>query len=73
MTIYKGLCMPADLPRFYLDLADLRTESAICLFHQRFSTNTVPRWPLAQPFRYGAQRRNQHHHRQPPMGARTYL
>lgn len=36
----------------YLDLADLRLESAICLFHQRFSTNTVPRWPLAQPFRY---------------------
>ncbi|XPE42898.1 hypothetical protein ACNKHV_20235 [Shigella flexneri] len=27
-------------------------ESAICLFHQRFSTNTVPRWPLAQPTRY---------------------
>ncbi|PWC13032.1 glutamate synthase large subunit [Brenneria corticis] len=52
VTIYKGLCMPADLPRFYLDLADLRLESAICLFHQRFSTNTVPRWPLAQPFRY---------------------
>ncbi|MGL4985505.1 MAG: glutamate synthase large subunit, partial [Plesiomonas sp.] len=44
--------MPSDLPRFYLDLADLRMESAICLFHQRFSTNTVPRWPLAQPFRY---------------------
>ncbi|WP_409160243.1 glutamate synthase large subunit [Pectobacterium sp. B2J-2] len=52
VTIYKGLCMPADLPRFYLDLADLRLESSICLFHQRFSTNTVPRWPLAQPFRY---------------------
>lgn len=52
VTIYKGLCMPTDLPRFYLDLADLRMESAICLFHQRFSTNTVPRWPLAQPFRY---------------------
>lgn len=52
VTIYKGLCMPADLPRFYLDLADLRLESAICLFHQRFSTNTVPRWKLAQPFRY---------------------
>lgn len=47
VNIYKGLCMPADLPRFYLDLADLRLESAICLFHQRFSTNTVPRWPLA--------------------------
>ncbi|WP_261653540.1 glutamate synthase large subunit [Erwinia mallotivora] len=54
VNIYKGLCMPADLPRFYLDLADLRLESAICLFHQRFSTNTVPRWPLAQPFRYMA-------------------
>lgn len=52
VIIYKGLCMPKDLPCFYLDLADLRMESAICLFHQRFSTNTVPRWPLAQPFRH---------------------
>lgn len=52
VIVYKGLCMPADLPRFYLDLADLRLESAICLFHQRFSTNTQPKWPLAQPFRY---------------------
>lgn len=52
VIIYKGLCMPADLPRFYLDLADLRMEASICLFHQRFSTNTQPRWPLAQPFRY---------------------
>ncbi|MDG2942106.1 glutamate synthase large subunit [Exercitatus varius] len=50
--IYKGLCMPKDLPKFYLDLADLRMQSAICLFHQRFSTNTQPRWKLAQPFRY---------------------
>ncbi len=50
--IYKGLCMPKDLPKFYLDLGDLRMQSAICLFHQRFSTNTMPRWKLAQPFRY---------------------
>lgn len=50
--VYKGLCMPKDLPKFYLDLGDLRMQSAICLFHQRFSTNTVPRWKLAQPFRY---------------------
>ncbi|MCC2638768.1 MAG: glutamate synthase large subunit [Moraxellaceae bacterium] len=49
---YKGLVMPADLPRFYLDLADARLKSHICVFHQRFSTNTLPRWPLAQPFRY---------------------
>ncbi|MDF7675567.1 glutamate synthase large subunit [Neisseriaceae bacterium ESL0693] len=50
--VYKGLCMPKDLPGFYLDLADLRLQTAICLFHQRFSTNTLPRWQLAQPFRY---------------------
>ena len=48
---YKGLMMPVDLPAFYKDLADERLETAICVFHQRFSTNTMPRWPLAQPFR----------------------
>lgn len=49
---YKGLMMPADLTAFYPDLADERMETAICVFHQRFSTNTLPKWPLAQPFRY---------------------
>jgi glutamate synthase (NADPH/NADH) large chain len=48
---YKGLVMPVDLPSFYLDLANPALETAICVFHQRFSTNTSPRWPLAQPFR----------------------
>ncbi len=48
---YKGLMMPVDLPAFYTDLGDERLETAICVFHQRFSTNTAPRWPLAQPFR----------------------
>lgn len=48
---YKGLTMPVDLPNFYLDLGDERMETAICVFHQRFSTNTMPLWPLAQPFR----------------------
>ncbi|MDG1066066.1 MAG: glutamate synthase large subunit, partial [Luminiphilus sp.] len=48
---YKGLVMPADLARFYPDLNDERLATAICVFHQRFSTNTLPRWPLAQPFR----------------------
>ena len=52
VIVYKGLCRPVDLPRFYPDLADIRMQSAICLFHQRFSTNTLPRWPLAHPFRY---------------------
>ena len=48
---YKGLVMPVDLPRFYHDLGDERLQTAICVFHQRFSTNTMPRWELAQPFR----------------------
>jgi len=51
VIVYKGLVMPVDLPRFYQDLDDQRLETAICVFHQRFSTNTMPRWPLAQPFR----------------------
>ncbi|WP_227431320.1 glutamate synthase large subunit [Psychrobacter sp. I-STPA6b] len=51
-VIYKGLVMPADLPAFFLDLQDSRLASHIVVFHQRFSTNTLPRWPLAQPFRY---------------------
>jgi glutamate synthase (NADPH/NADH) large chain len=49
---YKGLIMPANLPVFYKDLNDESMESAICVFHQRFSTNTWPQWKLAQPFRY---------------------
>jgi glutamate synthase (NADPH/NADH) large chain len=49
---YKGLMMPAAIADFYTDLADERLESHIVVFHQRFSTNTLPRWQLAQPFRY---------------------
>ncbi|MDQ2696080.1 MAG: glutamate synthase large subunit, partial [Pseudomonadota bacterium] len=49
---YKGLVMPANLPVFYPDLGDARLESSVCVFHQRFSTNTLPQWRLAQPFRY---------------------
>ncbi|MEH6500354.1 MAG: glutamate synthase large subunit [Pseudoalteromonas distincta] len=48
---YKGLMMPADLGQFFPDLSDERMETAISVFHQRFSTNTLPKWPLAQPFR----------------------
>lgn len=48
---YKGLMMPVDLPNFYLDLGNPDVETSICVFHQRFSTNTMPKWPLAQPFR----------------------
>jgi glutamate synthase (NADPH/NADH) large chain len=49
---YKGLVMPEYLPVFYKDLNDERMASGMCVFHQRFSTNTWPQWRLAQPFRY---------------------
>ena len=49
---YKGLTMPVDLPVFFKDLADPTLETAVVTYHQRFSTNTAPRWPLAQPFRF---------------------
>ncbi len=52
VVVYKGLCRPVDLAEFYTDLGDLRMQSSICLFHQRFSTNTMPKWKLAQPFRF---------------------
>ena len=51
-SVYKGLVMPENLPEFYPDLKDPRLKSAICLFHQRFSTNTLPDWRYAQPFRF---------------------
>ena len=41
---YKGMVMPNVLSRFYLDLMDDRLEASVCLFHQRFSTNTLPEW-----------------------------
>ncbi|MGJ8669366.1 MAG: glutamate synthase large subunit [Oceanococcus sp.] len=52
VLLYKGLVMPAALPGFYLDLQNSQLESSMCVFHQRFSTNTLPQWRLAQPFRY---------------------
>lgn len=48
---YKGLVLSKDLPRYYLDLQNPLFTSAFAMVHQRFSTNTLPAWPLAQPFR----------------------
>ena len=50
--IYKGLLIPEDIDRFYLDLKDPELVTRLALVHQRFSTNTFPTWDLAQPFRY---------------------
>jgi len=48
---YKGLVMPTHIKEFYEDLASEDFKISFCLFHQRFSTNTLPQWKLAQPFR----------------------
>jgi glutamate synthase (NADPH/NADH) large chain len=50
--IYKGQLTTWQLQAYFDDLQDERVESAIALIHSRFSTNTFPKWKLAQPFRY---------------------
>src|SRR3546814_17339321 len=52
--------MPEYLASFYPDLADPQLESSMCVFHQRFSTNTTPQWRLCHPFRYLAHHREIH-------------
>ena len=49
--VYKGLMLPNAIKDFYLDLGNDNFKASTCVFHQRFSTNTSPRWHLAQPFR----------------------
>jgi glutamate synthase (ferredoxin) len=49
---YKGMLSAEQLEAYFPDLQDPRMTSALALVHQRFSTNTFPSWPLAQPFRY---------------------
>ncbi|HET6317329.1 MAG TPA: glutamate synthase central domain-containing protein, partial [Chloroflexota bacterium] len=49
--VYKGLFAAHQLPAFYKDLRDSNYESALAVYHQRYSTNTFPTWQLAQPFR----------------------
>ncbi|HYW26458.1 MAG TPA: glutamate synthase-related protein, partial [Terriglobales bacterium] len=50
-VVYKGLMAGTHLADFYLDLQDSRTESQLAVFHQRYSTNTLPEWQMAQPYR----------------------
>ncbi len=49
--VYKGMVTTLQLEPFYPDLSDERFESTLALVHSRYSTNTFPSWPLAQPFR----------------------
>ncbi len=50
--VYKGLLLAPQITHFYGELSDPEVMSALCLVHQRFSTNTFPTWQLAHPFRY---------------------
>src|SRR5205823_1007345 len=50
--VYKGLLLAKQISEFYSELLNPDTKSALCLVHQRFSTNTFPTWQLAHPFRY---------------------
>ncbi|MFB3829298.1 MAG: glutamate synthase large subunit [Bryobacteraceae bacterium] len=52
--VYKGLLLAPQIARFYPELSDPEVATALCLVHQRFSTNTFPSWQLAHPFRYVA-------------------
>jgi glutamate synthase (ferredoxin) len=49
--VYKALCASGDLAAFYPDLADERYVTPFAIFHQRYATNVLPQWSLAQPFR----------------------
>lgn len=51
VVVYKGLVMPTHIAEFYTDLTSKKFKCSFALFHQRFSTNTLPKWRLAQPFR----------------------
>lgn len=51
VIVYKGLVMPTHIRAFYKDLSNQEFATSFALFHQRFSTNTLPKWALAQPFR----------------------
>ncbi|HEY7390708.1 MAG TPA: glutamate synthase large subunit [Bryobacteraceae bacterium] len=50
--VYKGLLLAPQIANFYPELSEPEVVSALCLVHQRFSTNTFPTWQLAHPFRY---------------------
>src|SRR5580692_4100385 len=50
--VYKGLLLAPQIANFYRELSDPDAVSALCLVHQRFSTNTFPSWQRAHPYRY---------------------
>ncbi|MDE5113228.1 MAG: glutamate synthase subunit alpha, partial [Trichodesmium sp. St15_bin1_1] len=49
--VYKGMVRSEVLGEFYTDLKNPAYKSSFAVYHRRFSTNTMPRWPLAQPMR----------------------
>lgn len=52
--VYKGMVRSEVLSQYYLDLSNAQYKSDFAVYHRRFSTNTMPKWPLAQPMRFMA-------------------
>ena len=70
--IYKGLLLAPQITEFYKELLEPDVTSALCLVHQRFSTNTFPSWKLAHPVSLPVpQRRNQYAARQRELDVRA--
>ena len=50
--VYKGMLTPPQVRAYFPDLSDPAYESPFAIVHSRFSTNTMPSWRLAHPYRY---------------------
>jgi glutamate synthase domain-containing protein 1 len=47
----QGMLQSSALGQYYLDLQNPKFKTAFAIYHRRYSTNTNPKWPLAQPMR----------------------
>nr|YP_010986036.1 ferredoxin-dependent glutamate synthase [Polyopes affinis]WOL36954.1 ferredoxin-dependent glutamate synthase [Polyopes affinis] len=54
IIVYKGMVRSEVLGQYYKDLYNSKYKSKFAIYHRRFSTNTMPKWPLAQPMRFMA-------------------
>nr|YP_010619813.1 Glutamate synthase [Symphyocladia marchantioides]WAX03826.1 Glutamate synthase [Symphyocladia marchantioides] len=52
LITYKGMVRSEALANYYIDLQSISYSSRFALYHRRFSTNTMPKWSLAQPMRF---------------------
>lgn len=48
----QGMLMSSALGEYYKDLQNKEFKTPFAIYHRRYSTNTNPKWPLAQPMRF---------------------